>query len=92
MNGATTLSITTLSIMTVSIMTFGITILSITTLSIMTLSITTLSITALSLMIFSIDGLFVTLDINDTRHQNTLYQVPLCYVVVQRFAFHLLLS
>ncbi len=57
-----------LSIMTLSIMTFSIMTLSITTFSVMTLSITTFSE-----MTPNMKGLFVTLSINDTQHNNTLH-------------------
>ncbi len=63
--GATTLSITTFCITTLSITTFCI-----TTLSIMTFSITTLSILTLSIITFSIKGLYETLSISDTNHND----------------------
>jgi hypothetical protein len=58
--GATTLSITTFCITTLSILTLSILTLSILTLSILTLSITTLSI----------KGLYETLSISDTNHND----------------------
>ncbi len=51
-------------------MTLSITTLSITTLSITTLSITALSITPLSIMTLNIMGLFMTLSIDDTQHND----------------------
>jgi hypothetical protein len=54
---------TTISIMTFSRMTFII----------MTFSIMTFSITTFSISTLSIQGLFVTLGIKDTQHNNNLY-------------------
>ncbi len=81
--GATTFSIMTLSIMTLSIMTHSITKCSTATLSIMKLSvmkrsIMKLSITTFSIATQSIKGLRMTLNINNTEHNNAL---PLCWVL-----------
>ncbi len=62
--------------------------LSITTFTKITLSIMTLSIMTFSTMALSIKGVFVTLSINGTQHNNT---VTLLGVFMLSVAFHLLL-
>jgi hypothetical protein len=52
-----------------------------TTFSITTLSITTFSITTFSLTTLSRKGLFVTLSVNDTRH-NTLHGIMLSVIML----------
>jgi hypothetical protein len=54
---------------------YGTTTFSITTFSITTFSLTTLSITIVIIMTLTIMGLFVTLRINDTRHNGIMLKV-----------------
>ena len=64
------------------------TTLSITTLNIMTLSIMILNITTFNIMTLSIKGLYVTLGISDTVHNN---DVPLACVSMLTVGFYSLL-